>query len=54
MSKIKVLNLYDGIGGNRKLWKNVDVTAIERHDNLLEEYCQLNVEYVKLRKELLE
>ena len=27
--KIKVLNLYAGIGGNRKLWKNVDVTAIE-------------------------
>ena len=29
MSKIKVLNLYAGIGGNRKLWKNVDVTAVE-------------------------
>ena len=27
--KIKVLNLYAGIGGNRKLWKNVDVTAVE-------------------------
>lgn len=26
---IKVLNLYSGIGGNRKLWKNVDVIAIE-------------------------
>lgn len=26
---IKVLNLYAGIGGNRKLWTNVDVTAIE-------------------------
>jgi len=26
---IKVLNLYAGIGGNRKLWKNVDVTAVE-------------------------
>lgn len=26
---MKVLNLYAGIGGNRKLWKNVDVTAIE-------------------------
>ncbi len=27
--KIKVLNLYAGIGGNRKLWENVEVTAIE-------------------------
>jgi len=27
--KLKVLNLYAGIGGNRKLWTNVDVTAIE-------------------------
>ena len=29
--KIKVLNLYAGIGGNRKLWDNdkVDVTAVE-------------------------
>ncbi len=26
---IKVLNLYAGIGGNRKLWKDVEVTAIE-------------------------
>jgi len=29
LRKWKVLNLYAGIGGNRKLWKNVDVTAIE-------------------------
>lgn len=26
---MKVLNLYAGLGGNRKLWKNVDVTAVE-------------------------
>ena len=26
---MKVLNLYAGIGGNRKLWQNVDVTAVE-------------------------
>jgi len=26
---IKVLNLYAGIGGNRKLWKDVKVTAVE-------------------------
>src|SRR3990167_8331912 len=27
--KMKVLNLYSGIGGNRKLWTDVDVTAVE-------------------------
>src|SRR3990167_3082198 len=26
---IKVLNLYAGIGGNRKLWTDVEVTAVE-------------------------
>ncbi len=26
---LKVLNLYPGIGGNRKLWVGVDVTAVE-------------------------
>ena len=26
---IKVLNLYAGIGGNRKLWEDVQVTAVE-------------------------
>ena len=31
MGKIKILNLYAGIGGNRKLWDDdkVDVTAVE-------------------------
>ncbi len=29
MKKIKVCNLYCGIGGNRKLWENVEVTAVE-------------------------
>jgi DNA (cytosine-5)-methyltransferase 1 len=26
---VKVLNLYSGIGGNRKLWEGVEVTAVE-------------------------
>jgi len=26
---IKVLNLYAGVGGNRKLWEGVEVTAVE-------------------------
>ena len=27
--EMKVLNLYAGIGGNRKLWEDVEVTAVE-------------------------
>ena len=26
---MKILNLYAGIGGNRKLWEDVEVTAVE-------------------------
>ena len=37
----KVLNLYAGIGGNRKLWKNVEVTAIESHEDIADIY-QIN------------
>jgi DNA (cytosine-5)-methyltransferase 1 len=35
---IKVLNLYAGIGGNRKLWTNVDVTAIENNSEIAKIY----------------
>ncbi len=35
---IKVLNLYAGIGGNRKLWENVDVTAIEHDQKIAKIY----------------
>ena len=39
MSKeIKVLNLYCGIGGNRKFWDNVKVTAIENDNKIATEY----------------
>ena len=34
----KVLNLYAGIGGNRKLWEDVDVTAVEWDEEKLEVY----------------
>jgi len=34
----KVLNLYAGIGGNRKLWENVDVTAVEWDETRAEIY----------------
>lgn len=38
---IKVLNLYSGIGGNRRLWKNVQVTAIEKNPEIAEVYKRL-------------
>ena len=38
MEKIKVLNLYAGIGGNRKLWENVDVTAVENNPKIAKAY----------------
>ena len=39
MSKTKVLNLYAGIGGNRKLWTDVDVTAVEWDKEKAEVYA---------------
>lgn len=35
---IKVLNLYSGIGGNRKLWEDVDVVAIENNKKIAKVY----------------
>jgi len=35
---VKVLNLYAGIGGNRKLWKDVDVTAVEINPDIAKVY----------------
>ena len=35
---MKVLNLYSGIGGNRKLWKNVQVTAVENNPEIAKIY----------------
>jgi DNA (cytosine-5)-methyltransferase 1 len=34
MNKMKILNLYCGIGGNRKLWKDVEVTAVEYNEEI--------------------
>lgn len=36
--KIKVLNLYAGIGGNRKYWRNVEVTAVENNPEIAKIY----------------
>jgi DNA (cytosine-5)-methyltransferase 1 len=35
---MKVLNLYAGIGGNRKLWQNVEVTAVEVDSDIAKIY----------------
>lgn len=35
---MKILNLYAGIGGNRKLWADCDVTAIENNPQIAEIY----------------
>jgi len=38
MKTWNVLNLYAGIGGNRKLWDDVEVTAIENNPKIAEIY----------------
>ena len=35
---MKILNLYAGLGGNRKLWKNVEVTAVENDEKIANQY----------------
>lgn len=35
---MKVLNLYAGIGGNRKLWEDVEVTAVEYDEKIAAKY----------------
>jgi len=35
---LKILNLYSGIGGNRKLWKDVNVTAVEINPDIAVAY----------------
>ncbi|TES92979.1 MAG: DNA cytosine methyltransferase [Candidatus Cloacimonadota bacterium] len=36
--KVKVLNLFSGVGGNRKLWKNVEVVAVENNPKIADIY----------------
>ncbi len=35
---MKVLNLYAGIGGNRRLWEGVEVTAVELNPEIAKIY----------------
>lgn len=39
---MKVLNLYAGLGGNRKLWKDCQVTAVEYDKKIANVYQKLN------------
>jgi DNA (cytosine-5)-methyltransferase 1 len=42
MSKLKILNLYAGIGGNRKLWgDDHDITAVEINPDIAKIYQDL-------------
>lgn len=38
---MKVLNLYAGLGGNRKLWEDCDVTAVELEPAIAAVYSRL-------------
>jgi len=39
MKKVKILNLYPGIGGNRKLWgEDHDITSVELNPEIANEY----------------
>lgn len=38
INHMRVLNLYAGIGGNRKLWKDCEVTAIEYDEKIAKVY----------------
>jgi DNA (cytosine-5)-methyltransferase 1 len=38
---MRVLNLYSGLGGNRKHWKNVEVTALEDNEQIASVYKKL-------------
>lgn len=37
---MRVLNLYAGIGGNRKLWEDVEVTAVEMETEIADVYSK--------------
>ena len=39
---MKVLNLYAGLGGNRKKWNNCQVTAVESNEKIAAVYQRLN------------
>ena len=47
---IKCLNLYAGVGGNRKLWTNVEVTALKKRLGAFftpDKYVKISTEYLR-------
>jgi len=38
LKNIRILNLYAGIGGNRKLWGDLDITSVEYNPQIAEVY----------------
>lgn len=38
LQAVRVLNLYAGIGGNRKLWEGCEVTAVEYNQEIAQIY----------------
>jgi len=38
---MKILNLFSGIGGNRKLWTDCDITSVEKEENISKVYSNL-------------
>jgi DNA (cytosine-5)-methyltransferase 1 len=38
---MRVLNLYAGLGGNRKLWEGLDITAVEKSEKIAKIYSDL-------------
>lgn len=41
---MRILNLYAGLGGNRKRWENCEVTAVENHEKIANVYKRLHPE----------
>lgn len=49
---MKILNLYAGIGGNRALWENCEVTAVEL-DEKLQMFINIYIQMIMLLLEML-
>lgn len=44
MGNLKILNLYAGLGGNRKFWHDCEITAVELDPRIANVYQRLNPE----------